>query len=228
MSAGRILVADDDESIAELVNLYLTKQGYDVELAYSGTQALDRLRDAAFDLVVLDIMMPGSSGLQILRDLRQRSDLPVIFLTARSMDIDKIAGLQLGADDYVTKPFNPWELVARAEAVLRRNRLETDREIPTRVAVGSLLIDLSQRRASSAGQLLELAPKEFDLLTTMARLPGVMFDRIKLLELVWGNAYFGSRTVDVHVLKLRGKLAGSGVKIETVWGSGYRLVEEEK
>ena len=228
MSAGRILVADDDESIAELVNLYLTKQGYDVELAYSGTQALDRLRDAAFDLVVLDIMMPGSSGLQILRDLRQRSDLPVIFLTARSMDLDKIAGLQLGADDYVTKPFNPWELVARAEAVLRRNRLETDREIPTRVAVGSLLIDLSQRRASSAGQLLELAPKEFDLLTTMARLPGVMFDRIKLLELVWGNAYFGSRTVDVHVLKLRGKLAGSGVKIETVWGSGYRLVEEEK
>jgi DNA-binding response OmpR family regulator len=221
-----VLVADDDESIAELVRLYLAKQGYEVELAHSGSEALTRLKDAAYDLLVLDIMMPGANGLQVLRELRQYSDLPVIFLTARSMDIDKIAGLQLGADDYVTKPFNPWELVARVEAVLRRRTSQPIAETPQRVSVGALLVDIAQRQVSVGGQPVDMAPKEFDLLATMARLPGVMLDRTKLLELVWGNAYFSSRTIDVHVVKLRSKLAGSGVKIETVWGSGYRLVEE--
>jgi two-component system response regulator ResD len=221
----RVLVADDDENIAELVRLYLAKQGYEVELAFSGSQVQARLKEAGFDLLVLDIMMPGANGLQVLRELRQYSDLPVIFLTARSMDIDKIAGLQLGADDYVTKPFNPWELVARVEAVLRRRSSQPVTETPQRVSVGSLVVDVGQRRVSLAGRPLEMAPKEFDLLATMARLPGVMLDRTKLLELVWGNAYFSSRTIDVHVVKLRSKLAGSGVKIETVWGSGYRLVE---
>jgi DNA-binding response OmpR family regulator len=225
-SATRVLVADDDESIAALVRLYLAKQGYEVELAYSGSQVLERLRDGSYELLVLDIMMPGASGLQVLRELRQRSDLPVIFLTARSMDIDKIAGLQLGADDYVTKPFNPWELVARVEAVLRRPRTPAGAEPPQRVEVGALVVDLTQRTAAVSGRLVELAPKEFDLLATMARLPGVMLDRTKLLELVWGTSYFGSRTIDVHVVKLRSKLTGSGVKIETVWGSGYRLVED--
>jgi two-component system response regulator ResD len=222
----RVLVADDDESIAELVRLYLAKQGYEVELAHTGSQVLARLKDASFDLLVLDIMMPGASGLQVLRELRQYSDLPVIFLTARSMDIDKIAGLQLGADDYVTKPFNPWELVARVEAVLRRRTSPPAAEAPQRVSIAGLVVDIPQRQVLVAGEAVEMAPKEFDLLATMARLPGVMLDRTKLLELVWGNAYFSSRTIDVHVVKLRSKLAGSGVKIETVWGSGYRLVEE--
>jgi len=224
--APRVLVADDDESIAELVRLYLSRQGYDVELAGTGTQVMARLKDAAFDLLLLDIMMPGASGLQVLRELRAYSELPVIFLTARSMDIDKIAGLQLGADDYVTKPFNPWELVARVEAVLRRRRGGPETPTAQRVQVGALQVDVPERRVTVAGKLVEMAPKEFDLLATMARLPGVMLDRTKLLELVWGNAYFGTRTIDVHVVKLRAKLAGSGVKIETVWGSGYRLVEE--
>jgi DNA-binding response OmpR family regulator len=224
--APRVLVADDDESIAELVRLYLARQAYDVELASNGSQVLARLKDAAFDLLVLDIMMPGASGLQILRELRTYSDLPVIFLTARSMDIDKISGLQLGADDYVTKPFNPWELVARVEAVLRRRRGEAELPPAQTVQIGALQVDVPARRVSVAGKPVEMAPKEFDLLATMARLPGVMLDRTKLLELVWGNAYFSSRTIDVHVVKLRSKLAGSGVKIETVWGSGYRLVEE--
>jgi DNA-binding response OmpR family regulator len=222
----RVLVADDDESIAELVRLYLAKQGYEVELAYDGSQVQSRLKDAAFDLLVLDIMMPGASGLQILRELRGHSDVPVIFLTARSMDIDKIAGLQLGADDYVTKPFNPWELVARVEAVLRRRRLEPAASAPETVRVGALEVDVPERRVTVAGRVVEMAPKEFDLLATMVRLPGVMLDRTKLLELVWGNAYFSTRTIDVHVVKLRTKLSGSGVKIETVWGSGYRLIEE--
>jgi two-component system alkaline phosphatase synthesis response regulator PhoP/two-component system response regulator ResD len=223
----RVLVADDDESIAELVRLYLARQGYGVELAYSGSQVLARLKDGSFDLLVLDIMMPGASGLQVLRELRAYSDLPVIFLTARSMDIDKIAGLQLGADDYVTKPFNPWELVARVEAVLRRQNSGPVAAAPQLYGVGSLQVDLTQRRVTVAGKPVDMAPKEFDLLATMVRLPNVMLDRTKLLELVWGNAYFTTRTIDVHVVKLRTKLAGSGVKIETVWGSGYRLVEVE-
>jgi DNA-binding response OmpR family regulator len=185
----------------------------------------DRLRDGSYDLAVLDIMMPGPNGLQVLRTLRQHSDLPVILLTARTSDIDKIAGLQVGADDYVTKPFNPWELVARVEAVLRRGRRQVEEPAVERIEVGSLAIEITARRAYVNGQAIELTPKEFDLLATMARLPGVMLDRTKLLELVWGNAYFSSRTVDVHIVKLRACLAGANVRIETVWGSGYRLVE---
>jgi DNA-binding response OmpR family regulator len=221
----RVLVADDDVNIAELVRLYLKKQDYEVDIANNGREALLKLQSGAFDLLILDIMMPLASGIQVLRDLRQHSDLPVILLTARSLDVDKIAGLHLGADDYVTKPFNPWELVARVEAVLRRRR-DTASPQYEAVRLGDLLIEPVQRRAAIRGRELDLAPKEFDLLLTMARLPGVMLDRAKLLDLVWGNAYFGRRTVDVHVVKIRAKLAGSGVRIETVWGSGYRLVEE--
>jgi DNA-binding response OmpR family regulator len=220
---ARILVADDDHSIAELVRIYLAKQGFEVEVAHDGNEVSTRLRE--FDLVVLDIMMPGPNGLQVLRALRQHSDLPVILLTARTSDIDKIAGLQVGADDYVTKPFNPWELVARVEAVLRRGRRQTAETPLERVQVGGLVMELAARRAYVNGVAVDLTPKEFDLLATMARLPGVMLDRTKLLELVWGNAYFSSRTVDVHIVKLRACLAGANVRIETVWGSGYRLVE---
>jgi DNA-binding response OmpR family regulator len=225
VATARILVADDDRSIAELVRMYLTKQGFEVEVAHDGNEVSDRLRDGSYDLAVLDIMMPGPNGLQVLRTLRQHSDLPVILLTARTSDIDKIAGLQVGADDYVTKPFNPWELVARVEAVLRRGRRQVEEPAVERIEVGSLAIEITARRAYVNGQAIELTPKEFDLLATMARLPGVMLDRTKLLELVWGNAYFSSRTVDVHIVKLRACLAGANVRIETVWGSGYRLVE---
>jgi len=225
VATARILVADDDHSIAELVRMYLAKQGFEVVVAHDGNEVTDHLRNAEFDLIVLDIMMPGPNGLQVLRALRQRSDLPVILLTARTSDIDKIAGLQVGADDYITKPFNPWELVARVEAVLRRGRRQTAEPPVERIEVGGLTVDLAERRAYVNGVAVELAPKEFDLLATMARLPGVMLDRTKLLELVWGNAYFSSRTVDVHIVKLRACLAGANVRIETVWGSGYRLVE---
>jgi DNA-binding response OmpR family regulator len=222
-----ILVADDDAHIVRLVELYLTKAGYRVVTAEDGDETLRKVRDLRPDLLVLDIMMPGPDGLEITRSLRRSSGLPIIMLTARTSDVDRIAGLQFGADDYVTKPFNPLELVARVQAVLRRVRAGGPAQPPTqaRITAGSLVIDLNERTATLAGTPLHLRPKEFDLLATFARFPGYALDRERLLDLVWGTAYYGDqRTVDVHVAWLREKLAGSDLKIETVWGIGYKLV----
>jgi DNA-binding response OmpR family regulator len=221
---ARILVADDDRNIADLVRMYLAKAGYDVVVATDGSQTQKLLREQRFDLLVLDIMMPGPDGLQIIRALRRRSEMPVIFVTARSGDIDKIAGLQLGADDYVTKPFNPAELVARVQSVLRRSRAGGEDASETVVA-GELRMNVRNRTASIRGKEVALTPKEFDLLATFARFINITLDREKLLDLVWGTSFYGMRTVDVHIVRLRNKLEGSGLKIETVWGSGYRLVE---
>jgi DNA-binding response OmpR family regulator len=221
---ARILVADDDRNIADLVRMYLTKAGYDAAIASDGDETQKLLREQHFDLLVLDIMMPGPDGLQIIRALRRRSELPVIFVTARSSDIDKVAGLQLGADDYVTKPFNPAELVARVQSVLRRSRTGEE-ETSQSVAVGELRMNVRNRKAAIRGRDVALTPKEFDLLATFARFINVTLDREKLLDLVWGTSFYGMRTVDVHIVRLRSKLEGSGLKIETVWGSGYRLVE---
>ncbi len=223
-SQARILVADDDRNIADLVRMYLAKAGYDVVVAADGDIAQKLLREQSFDLAVLDIMMPGVDGLQIIRGLRRRGELPVIFLSARSSDIDKVAGLQLGADDYVTKPFNPTELVARVQSVLRRSRTAVD-QVPETIALGELAIDIPNRRAGLRGHAMTLTPKEFDLLATFARFLNITLDREKLLDLVWGTSFYSVRTVDVHIVRLRSKLEGSGLKIETVWGSGYRLVE---
>jgi len=220
----RILVADDDRHIAELVRMYLAKAGYDVTVARDGTETQRVLREQPFDLAVLDIMMPGADGLQIIRHLRKRSEMPVIFLTARSSDVDKVAGLQFGADDYVTKPFNPTELVARVQSVLRRTRASAE-PAGERIAIGELRMDVRNRTATIQGAPIALTPKEFDLLATFARFANVTLDREKLLDLVWGTSFYGMRTVDVHIVRLRSKLEGSGLKIETVWGSGYRLVE---
>jgi len=223
-AAPKILVADDDRHIADLVQMYLKKAGYDVTIARNGDETQRLLRDQQFDLAVLDIMMPGPDGLQIVRNLRKRSELPVIFLSARSSDVDKVAGLQYGADDYVTKPFNPTELVARVQSVLRRSRA-TAEPSGERIAIGELFMDVRNRVATIKGQPMTLTPKEFDLLATFARFANVTLDREKLLDLVWGTSFYGMRTVDVHIVRLRSKLEGSGLKIETVWGSGYRLVE---
>jgi two-component system response regulator VanR len=227
--APLILVADDDAHIVRLVDLYLKKAGYRVEAAADGDETLRKVRDLRPDLLVLDIMMPGPDGLEITRALRRSSDLPIIMLTARTSDVDRIAGLQFGADDYVTKPFNPVELVARVQAVLRRVRVGVSGDpSPTRLTAGSLLMDLDQRTATLAGEPLHLRPREFDLLSTFARFPSFALDRDRLLDLVWGTGYYGDqRTVDVHVAWLREKLAGSDLKIETVWGVGYKLVEME-
>ena len=221
---ARVLVADDDRNIADLVRMYLQKAGYDVTVANDGDQTERLLKEQSFDIAILDIMMPGPDGLQIVRHLRRRSELPVIFLSARSSDVDKVAGLQYGADDYVTKPFNPAELVARVQSVLRRSRSGGEPQMEE-LSVGELHMDIVNRKARIRQQDVSLTPKEFDLLATFARFLNVTLDREKLLDLVWGTSFYGMRTVDVHIVRLRSKLEGSGLKIETVWGSGYRLVE---
>ena len=218
-----ILVADDDEHILELVSLYLRRAGYQVLTARDGDETLAREKDHRPDLLILDVMMPGPDGLQVARALRQKGDVPIVLLTARGSDVDKIAGLRLGADDYVTKPFNPDELVARVEAVLRRAGPRERTPGVRTVTAGDIAIDLDARTAHAAGQPLALTPKEFDLLATLCGFPGVVLGREQLLDLVWGTSFYAVRTVDVHIARLREKLGASNVHIDTVWGTGYRL-----
>ncbi|MBI4570851.1 MAG: response regulator transcription factor [Chloroflexi bacterium] len=218
-----VLVADDDAHIVELVSMYLRHAGHRVETAADGTQALRKAKELHPDLLVLDILMPGPDGLQVCRAIRRRSDVPIILLTARSSDIDKIAGLRFGADDYVTKPFNPDELVARVDAVLRRARSDTREPVAEEIQLDGLHLDLGRRSAALQGRDVPLTPREFDLLAAFARFPNVALDREQLLDLVWGTSFYAVRTVDVHVARLREKLKGSRLRIETVWGTGYRL-----
>jgi two-component system response regulator ResD len=225
MDGSMVLVADDDEHTVELVSLYLRRAGYSVEVAFDGEETLRKVRESRPALVVLDIMMPGPDGLQICRKIGGPNGVPILFLTARSSDIDKIAGLRLGADDYMTKPFNPEELVARVDAVMRRARTGPHTR-SERLRLGHLVIDLDRREATVKGQAMPVTPKEFDLLATFAQFPKVVLDRDRLLDLAWGTSFYAFRTVDVHVARLREKLKGSGVRIETVWGTGYRLEEE--
>lgn len=225
-SAGPILVADDDEHILELVRMYLERAGFKVETARDGDETLQKVSLLHPSLLVLDVMMPGQDGIQITRALRHRGDTPIVMLTARSTDIDKIAGLRIGADDYITKPFNPDELVARVEAVLRRTRAANGEAAPRRISLGNLDVDIDGRIATVKGAALNLTPREFDLLATFARLPNVVLDREQLLDLVWGTSFYAIRTVDVHVARLRDKLGDCGLHIDTVWGSGYRMSVE--
>jgi DNA-binding response OmpR family regulator len=218
-----VLVADDDAHIVELVSMYLRRAGHRVETAADGTQALRKAKELHPDLLVLDVLMPGPDGLQVCRAIRRRSDVPIILLTARSSDIDKIAGLRFGADDYVTKPFNPDELVARVDAVLRRARSDTREPVAEEIQLDGLHLDLGRRSAALQGRDVPLTPREFDLLAAFARFPNVALDREQLLDLVWGTSFYAVRTVDVHVARLREKLKGSRLRIETVWGTGYRL-----
>ena len=222
-----ILVADDDEHIVELVALYLRRAGYQIETAFDGNETLRKARELKPALLVLDVMMPGPDGLQVCRSLRRKGNVPIVLLTARSSDIDKIAGLRQGADDYVTKPFNPDELVARVEAVLRRSRNGAGAPAPERIEIGDIEIDIDGHSASVRGRDLSLTPKEFDLLVTFARFPNVVLDRERVLDLVWGTSFYAMRTVDVHVARLREKLKRSRLRIETVWGTGYRLATGE-
>jgi len=222
--ANTILVVDDEKNIVQLARLYLNNEGFRVEAAYDGAQALDKVKSVRPDLVVLDIMMPELDGLSVCRELRKSSNIPIIILTARGDDVDRIVGLELGADDYVTKPFNPRELVARVKAVLRRAR---DSAPPEAILeADGLRLDVARREVTLDGQAVSLRAKEFDLLTAFLRHPGIVLDRERLLQLVWGSDYYGdNRTIDVHVAWLREKLAkATNVKIETVWGIGYKLV----
>ena len=221
----KVLVVDDESHIVELARIYLTREGYEVEGVGDGSQALARFGQIKPDLVVLDIMLPGADGLEICKEIRKQSQVPIIMLTARDEVTDKVVGLEVGADDYLTKPFHPQELVARAKALLRRARLEPD--APKLIRAGKLEVDLERHEVRHEQAKVQLRPKEFDLLTLLARHPGRVFQRSELLDLVWGYDFPGyTRTVDVHVQQLREKLAAAGVtapSIETVWGVGYRL-----
>jgi DNA-binding response OmpR family regulator len=223
---GTVMVVDDDASIRELASLYLRKEGYDVTAVADGDAALAAIGGAQPSLIVLDIMLPGLSGYDVCKRLRAESDIPIIMLTARDDDVDKIVGLGLGADDYLTKPFNPRELVARVKAVLRRAEGKAPRPASA-VSVGGLRVDKQRREAHAGDRELTLRTKEFDLLAALAENAGIVLSREQLLDRVWGYSFYGeTRTVDVHVQHLRAKIAGAGVSIATVRGVGYKLVED--
>jgi len=222
MSGTRIVIVEDDPSVAELVTLYLKNAGFVVEHAANGGEARALFGRGDPALVILDLGLPDADGLALFRELRERSDVPVLALTARADDIQKIDGLDAGLDDYVTKPFNPRELVSRVQAVLRRaNGGGGGRPL----VVGDLVLDPARHEVRVGGTPVTLRAKEFELLEAFCRQPGIVLTRDKLLENVWGFAYPGeTRTVDVHVKQLRDKLAGATATIETVWGVGYKLV----
>lgn len=223
---AKILVVDDEPNIVELARLYLKNEGYDVLAAADGRAAVAAVRQHSPDLVLLDIMLPGLDGWEVCKQVRQFSRVPIIMLTARGDDVDKIVGLELGADDYMVKPFNPREMVARVKAVLRRT--DGGRSATTRVQIGDVALDPARREVTVASQPVTLRAKEFDLLAYLMQHPGLALSREQLLNAVWGYDYYGdTRTVDVHVAHIRDKLAGSRVSVETVWGVGYKLVTSE-
>ncbi len=224
--AAKILVADDEQNIIQLLRMYLRQGGYEVVTASNGQQALDRFQTESPDLVLLDLMMPERDGFDVCTEIRKRSDVPVIMLTARSDDVDKIVGLEMGADDYITKPFNPREVVARVKAALRRRQWDAESaEEPGPVSVGNVTLDPAAREVTVDGERVRLRQREFDLLEAFLRHPNVALDRERLLSMVWGEDYYGDpRTIDVHVAWLRDKLSAGDAKIETVWGVGYKLV----
>lgn len=221
----KILLVDDDPNIRQLVNLYLEKEGFEVTMAARGDEALKLFKESPPNLMLLDIMLPGMDGWQVCREVRKVSNIPIIMLTAKDETFDKVLGLELGADDYVVKPFDMKELVARIKAVSRRFQAV---EAPDRELVfPGLTINIDQYTVKYMGRELEMPPKELELLHFLASHPGTVFTREQLLEQVWGYDYFGdSRTVDVHVKRLREKLTegeSMGWMIKTVWGVGYKF-----
>jgi len=227
----KILIVDDDRKTLELIKLYLERDGYQVLVAHDGRQALDLARQRRPDLIVLDLMLPTINGLDICRVLRAESKIPIIMLTARTTEDDKLLGLDLGADDYITKPFSPREVVARVRVVLRRAGEEPARG-PSLARVRDLVVDFKSHEARVRGEALRLTPKEFKLLETLVKQPGRAWSRLELLEQVFGFDYEGfERTVDVHVMNLRKKLEHDPARpeyIQTVYGVGYKLAEDEE
>lgn len=219
-----ILIVDDEQRIIDLARMYIENEGFTVASSTDGRDALQKITTDKPALVVLDLMLPGMDGLEVCRRVRSQSDIPIIMLTARSDDIDKIVGLELGADDYLTKPFNPRELVARIKAILRRSeRKAAPDSTPLRIA--NLMINPEQRTVVVNDSPVDLRMKEFDLLLMLAENPGMVFSRERLLDVVWGYNFAGeTRTVDVHIAHLRHKLQNMTPQIETVWGVGYKLV----
>jgi two-component system alkaline phosphatase synthesis response regulator PhoP len=227
MANELILVVDDEPNIIELASLYLKQDGFRVISAGDGLAALERVARDDPALIVLDLMLPKLDGWEVCKQVRAGSDVPILMLTARDDDIDKIVGLELGADDYLTKPFNPRELVARVRAILRRTEPRRAQDGEQALTIGNLIVDSARREARVEGRLINLRAKEFDLLLALVENRGIVLRREKLLDLVWGFDFYGqTRTVDVHIAHLRNKLAGSSVEIETVWGVGYKITAE--
>jgi DNA-binding response OmpR family regulator len=223
-----ILIVEDEANIASFVAMYLKKAGYEVEVAANAAEALARTTAETPALVVLDLMLPDLDGIDVCRRIRQRSDVPILMLTARDDDVDKIIGLEVGADDYLTKPFNPRELVARVKTILRRSAPKRREPDGGSLEHGHLRIDAGRREVTVAGEEVQLAPKEFDLLWELLDHRGLVLTRDQLLERVWGYTFAGdTRTVDVHVGQLRRKL-GESCPIVTVWGVGYKVATEPK
>lgn len=232
MTQNTILVVDDDKNICELLRLYLEKEGYAVTLAYDGQQGLSKFRENVPDLILLDVMMPNMDGWQVCREIRKTSQCPIIMLTAKSETIDKVLGLELGADDYVVKPFDSKEVVARIKAILRRTTLSTEAENLSKkiVSFNKLSINLESYELKVDGKVIDTPPKELELLFHLASNPNRVYTRDQLLDEVWGFEYFGdSRTVDVHVKRLREKLEGvcEDWSLKTVWGVGYKFEVKE-
>jgi DNA-binding response OmpR family regulator len=221
--AQSVLVVEDETSIASFVALYLKNAGYGIRTVGTGQEALDTLARERPDLIVLDLMLPDLDGIEVCKRVRQSSDVPILMLTARDEDVDKIIGLEVGADDYLTKPFNPRELVARVKSILRRSVPDRRESEEKQLKHGDLEIDAGRRTARVAGEEIQLAPKEFDLLWELLDHNGLVLTRDQLLERVWGYTFAGdTRTVDVHVRQLRRKL-GDASPIVTVWGVGYKV-----
>ena len=233
--ATKVLVVDDEKMIVKGIRFSLLQDGYDVDTAYDGDEALQKASENKYDIILLDVMLPKHSGLEVLQQIREFSSVPVIMLTAKGEDMDKILGLDYGADDYITKPFNILEVKARIKAIIRRvagGRKEKSEEEDRILENGDLRMDFDNRRVSVAGQEINLTSKEFELLELLATHPGKVYSRSMLLQTVWGKDYPGDvRTVDVHIRRLREKVepnASEPVYVQTKWGVGYYFRQNDR
>lgn len=222
----KLLVVDDEERIRDIIKKYAVFEGYTVEEAGNGMEAVEKCRQNTYDLIIMDVMMPELDGFSAVREIRRFSQTPVLMLSARGEEYDRIHGFELGIDDYVVKPFSPRELVMRVGAILKRSG-KTDTQPQEQVTMGDLVVDFSARRVTLAGQVLDLSPKEYDLLFYMVRNRGLALSREKLLSEVWGYDFYGDdRTLDTHIKLLRKRLGSYADRITTLRGVGYRFEKE--
>ena len=226
----KIMVADDDPNVHQSLNAYFRREGYQIISAYDGNQAVEGVRNQRPDIAILDIMMPGMDGLMVCREIRKESNLPIIMLTAKGDEFDKLLGLEMGADDYITKPFSPREVLARVKAVLRRMHEMKADDRTSHLVVGNLDIDMTAFTVRLNGEQVPCTPKETEILWTLASNPGMVFSREHLLQSIWGYDFLGdTRAVDSHIKRIRAKLCqeGNDWDIRTVWGVGYRFETED-
>lgn len=230
MSLGKILVIDDDKNTCELLRLYLEKEGYNVMISYDGEEAVVKFNALKPDIVLLDIMLPTLDGWQVCREIRKRSNVPLLMITAKGETFDKVLGLELGADDYITKPFEIKEVIARIKAVCRRTGQASGESEVKEVKYDKLVVNMTRYELKVDGKVLDTPPKELELLFHLASNPNRVYTRDQLLDEVWGFEYYGdSRTIDVHVKRLREKLDGVSPQweLKTVWGVGYKFEVQE-